>query len=268
VCFEGPEDLLKETRNTQPALFAVECAVLMACRDAGLVPNAVAGHSIGEYAALVAAGVFDVAVGAQLVKARADAMMKAAETNAGTMVAVLGLDTLVVADVCKAVSGDEAQVVIANDNCPGQLVISGNVSAVEAASPILKERGAKRVMPLAVSGAFHSPLMQTAADMLDDSIQNASFQDPTLPIVANVSADYETSVAQVKAHLAAQVAGPVRWTETVQRLVADGYTTFVECGPGKVLAGLIKRIAPDAVTYSVGDRASLQATVDALRETV
>lgn len=259
LCFNGPDDALKQTQNTQPALYAVSAAALAACAEVGLIPHAVAGHSVGEYAALLAANVFDLATGATLVARRGTEMAKA---TGGTMAAILGLDADVIADVCEATPGI---VVAANDNSPGQVVISGEVAAVEAAGVALKERGAKRVVPLVVSGAFHSPLMQSAAEAMDGYLAETNLCDPSLPIVANVTADYETTAREVRENLAMQVAGPVRWVESIRRLYADGYTTFVECGSGTVLTGLIKRIAPEAKTYNVSDTASLQATADALR---
>lgn len=262
LCFEGPEAALKETKNTQPCLFATSVAALAACREAGLEPTAVAGHSVGEYAALVAAGALDIATGAKLVQQRALAMAQAAQANPGSMAAVLGLDASVVQAICDSVSGT---VVPANDNCPGQVVISGEAAALAAVGPLLKERGAKRVLPLEVSGAFHSPLMEPAAEALKPAIASATISAPSLPIIANVTADYETTAGEVKANLVAQVAGPVRWTETIQKLTANGYTHFIECGSGKVLAGLIKRIAPEAVVFSVGDSASLAAAVEGLK---
>jgi [acyl-carrier-protein] S-malonyltransferase len=262
LCFEGPEEALRETKNTQPCLFATSVAALAACREAGLEPAAVAGHSVGEYAALVAAGAFDVATGAQLVQQRALAMAEAAQANPGSMAAVLGLDASVVKEICQSVSGI---VVPANDNCPGQVVISGEAEALALVAPLLKEQGAKRVLPLDVSGAFHSPLMEPAATALRPVIAGATIAAPKLPIIANVTADYETTSDEVKANLVTQVAGPVRWTETIQRLVADGYTHFIECGNGKVLAGLIKRITPEAVVFSVGDSASLAAAAEGLK---
>lgn len=262
LCFEGPEEALRATANTQPCLFATSVAALAACRAVGLIPDAVAGHSVGEYAALVAAGVFDTATGAQLVQARAQAMALAAAQNPGTMAAVLGLDAKTIHEICATTAG---VVVPANDNSPGQVVISGSSEAVMAASLALKERGAKRVLPLEVSGAFHSPLMQSAADALSPVITSAAFHNPQLPVIANVTASFEQTADEVKKNLIAQVAGPVRWTETIQKLTDEGYTHFVECGPGKVLAGLIKRIAPEAVVFSVGDSASLLAAKEGLR---
>lgn len=255
LCFEGPEDVLRETKNTQPCLFATSVAALAACQEAGLFPEAAAGHSVGEYAALVAAGALDITTGAKLVHQRGMAMAESARLHPGSMAAVLGLDAHVVQEICQGIT--DGIVVPANDNCSGQVVISGTAPALAAATIALKERGAKRVMPLEVSGAFHSPLMEFAAAVLRPVIENFPIVDPKLPVVANVTASYETTSTEVKANLAAQVAGPVRWTETIQRLTADGYTHFIECGNGKVLAGLIKRIAPEAVAFSVGDTASL-----------
>lgn len=263
LCFNGPDEKLKETKNTQPALYAVSVAALAACKEAGLTPSAVAGHSIGEYAALHAAGAFGIATGAKLVAARGEAMAIAATQYPGTMAAVLGLDPDAVMEACRD-TNLIGVVVAANLNAPGQVVISGETSAVAAVSERLKTQGAKRVLPLAVSGAFHSPLMEWAAVQLRDVFADAEISAPDLPIVANVTADYETTADEIRANLSAQVAGPVRWIETIQRLTADGYTTFIECGSGTVLAGLIKRIAPDAVTYSVGDRTGLAKAKEAL----
>jgi [acyl-carrier-protein] S-malonyltransferase len=263
LCFHGPDEKLKETKNTQPALYAVSVAALAACKEAGLVPSAVAGHSVGEYAALHAAGALSVETGAKLVAARGEAMAIAATQYPGTMAAVLGLDPDAVIEACRE-TNLIGVVVAANLNAPGQVVISGEVSAINAVSERLKAQGAKRVLPLAVSGAFHSPLMEWAVVQLRDVFADADISAPELPIVANVTADYETTADEIRANLSAQVAGPVRWIETIQRLTADGYTTFIECGSGTVLAGLIKRIAPDAVTYSVGDMAGLAKAKESL----
>lgn len=262
LCFEGPEEALRETRNTQPCLFATSVAALAACREVGLTPQAAAGHSVGEYAALVAVGALDVALGAQLVQQRAQAMAQAAQTNPGTMAAVLGLDAAVIREVCTQVH--EGVVVAANDNSPGQVVISGSSDGIVAASAALKERGAKRVVPLEVSGAFHSPLMESAAQALAPVIQSSALRAPQIPLIANVTAAPATAPEELKANLIAQVAGPVRWTETIQYLTTQGYTHFVECGSGKVLAGLIKRISPEAMVFSVGDSTSLTAAKEGL----
>lgn len=264
LCFEGPEEALKETQNTQPALFASSVAAWAACREAGLEAAATAGHSIGEYAALVAAGALTVEAGARLVRARGEAMATTATQRHGTMAAVLGLDADVVVEACKQVN-HVGVVTVANLNSPGQVVISGEVPAVEAVSLLLKERGAKRVVPLSVSGAFHSPLMEPASVVMKGVLDLTQVIDPLLPVVSNVTADYARTAAEIKANLAYQVAGPVRWIESVERLVADGYTTFIECGPGNVLAGLIKRIAAGVTVYSVGDTSSLTRAQEALQ---
>ncbi len=263
LCFHGPDEVLKDTANAQPALFAVSVAALAACREAGLTPAMVAGHSVGEYAALVAAGSLSVHDGARLVKARGEAMAQAAAHRPGTMAAVLGLDADTVAECCRE-ANPVGVVVPANLNAPGQVIISGETAAVARATELLKIRGAKRILPLAVSGAFHSPLMEVAVATLRGVLQLTDVNDPTLPIVQNVTADYARTAEEVKAGLAAQVAGPVRWTETVERLAANGGMAFVECGPGSVLAGLVKRIAPGAFTFSVGDMASLARAREAL----
>ncbi len=251
VCFNGPEETLKETRWTQPALFAVSVAALEAVRAAGVEPVAVAGHSIGEYAALYAAGVFTIPTGMALVRVRADAMAEAAQNNPGAMAAVLGASPEVVIEVCAKTPGI---VVAANFNCPGQIVISGEVSAVEAASIALKEAGAKRVIALAVSGAFHSPLMQSACAPLETALASANLSEPNVPVVANVTAEIETSVEEIRANLIAQVPGRVRWTECVEKLISLGAERFVECGSGTVLAGLNKKINSEIPTVSAESR--------------
>lgn len=247
LCFEGPEETLKETRWTQPALFAVSVAAYEAVKASGVEPVAVAGHSIGEYAALYAAGVFDIPTGMTLVRVRAEAMAEAAKANPGTMAAVLGLDPATVASVCENTPGI---VVPANLNCPGQVVISGEAAAVEAASAALKEAGAKRVIALAVSGAFHSPLMQSACGPLEAALASAALAAPTVPVIANVTAAAEATTEEIKTNLVAQVPGQVRWIECVEKLVALGVEQFIECGSGSVLAGLNKKINSEVPTVS------------------
>ena len=256
ICFDGPEEMLKETAWTQPALFAISVAAYEAVKSEGIEPVAVAGHSIGEYAALYAAGVFDIPTGMALVRARATAMAEAAKANPGAMAAVLALEPETVVNICAETPGI---VVPANFNCPGQIVISGEVAAVEAASVALKEAGAKRVIALAVSGAFHSPLMQPAADKLAVALGEAQLHAPNIPVIANVTAAQESSIDEIRANLVAQVPGQVRWTESVEKMREMGVEAFVELGSGKVLAGLIKKIAPDVPTHSIGDSASLAA---------
>ena len=254
LCFEGPDESLRDTRNAQPAIFAVSCAALAAVRAAGIDGDFVAGHSIGEYAALVAAGVVDDVEGLRIVQVRADAMAQAAAGVPGSMAAVLGLDPATVESVCAGVDGVVGP---ANLNCPGQIVISGSVDAIEAASAALKAAGAKRVVPLAVSGAFHSPLMGPAADVLAECLASAKLGPASIPVVANVTADFETEPAEIASNLVSQVPGRVRWTETVERLVAAGCDRFVECGAGSVLAGLIRKTAPGVSVVSMGDAESL-----------
>jgi [acyl-carrier-protein] S-malonyltransferase len=246
VMFTGTEEDLKQTRVTQPAIFLH--SVVLAAVAGDFQPDMVAGHSLGEFSALVAAGALTFADGLRLVAQRAEAMQKACEMNPSTMAAVLGLDAAVVEQVCAAV---DDVVVAANYNTPGQLVISGSRRGVEIACVKLKEAGAKRALPLQVGGAFHSPLMEPAQAELAAAIENTPFRAPVCPIYQNVNALPSKDTAAIKANLIAQLTAPVRWTQTVQNMVKDGATTFIECGPGKVLQGLIKKISPEVVTGTV-----------------
>jgi [acyl-carrier-protein] S-malonyltransferase len=245
--FEGTADELKQTRVTQPAIFVHSVAT--ALTNDSFTPDMVAGHSLGEFSALVAnkALVYEDAL--SLVYKRALAMQKACELNPSTMAAVLGLDDKVVEAVCASVSGEV--VVAANYNCPGQLVISGSIKGVELASEKLKEAGAKRVLPLQVGGAFHSPLMEPARQELAAAIQSTIFSRPVCPVYQNVNALPSSDVDLIKKNLIAQLTAPVRWTQTIQQMVHDGAKTFTECGPGKVLQGLVKKIAPEAEALSL-----------------
>ena len=277
LCFNGPEDDLKQTINTQPALYVTSAAAYHAfvgIRPQPPSPNsqplACAGHSVGEYAALYAAGAFSFETGLQLVRKRAELMQKAGQENPGTMAAVLGLSPEQVQEVVARACFDKLSmkdggamkdggvVVAANFNSPIQTVISGDEKGVARASEIASEMGAKRVAPLNVSGAFHSPLMQGAADALAEALQSAEISDPAVPVVANFTADVETTAAQVRENLARQITGSVRWVESIQKMLDSGIDAFIELGSGSVLAGLIKRIAPDAEVYSVGDKASVE----------
>lgn len=264
LCFYGPEDALRQTVYTQPALYVTSVAALRALQEAGAPPpEAVAGHSVGEYAALLAAGAFDFETGLHLVERRAQEMHRATLAAPGTMAAVLGLDGPQVAAICQAIDVSGAGIVqAANFNGGGQVVISGSPEGVAKASEIAKTNGAKRVVPLNVSGAFHSRLMQPAAEAMTYALKDALVRDALLPIVANLTADYETSADEIKTNLAAQIDHPVRWEESIERLVADGFDTFVEVGSGTVLAGLMRRIAPTARMFSVGDSADVKAFVD------
>ena len=209
----------------------------------------VAGHSLGEFSALVANGVLGFEDGLALVFQRALAMQEACEINPSSMAAILGLEDQLVEGICAAIT--EEIVVAANYNCPGQLVISGSTKGIEIACELLKAAGAKRALPLPVGGAFHSPLMEPAREKLQKAIEETQFNTPTCPIYQNVSTTGVTDVAEIKANLIAQLTAPVKWTQSVQQMVADGATEFVECGPGKVLQGLVKKIHPEAIVSSI-----------------
>ncbi len=240
IMFEGSDEDLRQTRVTQPAIFlhsVVACRLMTKLR-----PDMVAGHSLGEFSALVIAGALDMGDGLHLVSQRAQAMQEACELCPGTMAAVLGLPDDKVAEVCGSV---EDVVVAANYNCPGQVVISGSLSGVEQACRALKEAGAKRALKLPVSGAFHSPLMQPAAERLQKAIMDTSFYTPIFPIYQNVSARAEKNKHIIQKQLLEQLTSPVCWTQSVQQMVADGATMFYEFGPGDVLKGLIRKINSD-----------------------
>lgn len=247
VMFNGTADELKQTRITQPAVF-IHSVVVALCNDS-FKPDMVAGHSLGEFSALVANGSIAFADGLRLVFQRAQAMQRACEMNPSTMAAVLGLDDATVEEVCRSITGEV--VVAANYNCPGQLVISGTLRGIELASEKLKAAGAKRVLPLQVGGAFHSPLMEPARKELAAAIEQTSFKTPVCPVYQNVNALPATDVTVIKTNLINQLTAPVRWTQSVQRMVADGARTFIECGPGKVLQGLVKKIAPETEVASL-----------------
>lgn len=246
LCFNGPEDDLKQTANTQPALFVTSAAAFEVAREKGFSPAFAAGHSIGEYAALYAAGAFSLEEGLKLVCTRAQLMQDAAESNPGTMAAILGLSPEQVLEVV-ARAADAGVVTAANFNSPIQTVISGEAGAVARASEIASEMGAKRVVPLNVSGGFHSPLMQSAADSLLEALRGAQINNLQTPVVANYTADFETSAHEVRDNLSKQITGSVRWVESVQKMLDAGAEGFIELGSGNVLAGLIKRIAPEAL---------------------
>lgn len=237
IMFEGTDEELRQTKVTQPAVFLHSVASVAALGEE-FRPDMVAGHSLGEFSALVAAGALDFESGLRLVYARALAMQKACEEVPSTMAAVLGLSDDVVENVCDGIEG----VVAANYNCPGQIVISGTKEAVSEACVRLKEAGAKRALPLAVGGGFHSPCMASAKEELERAIEQTIFTTPRCPIYQNVDSKPHTSPEQIKANLTAQLTSPVRWTQSVQNMVADGAVEFVELGPGKVLTGLVGKI--------------------------
>ncbi len=250
IMFEGSDDDLKQTKVTQPAVF-LHSVISALCMGEDFKPEMTAGHSLGEFSALVAAGALSFEDGLRLVYARAMAMQKACEIAPGTMAAIIGLPDEKVEEVCKEVSEEGNVVVAANYNCPGQLVISGNVDAINAACEKLKAAGAKRALPLKVGGAFHSPLMQPAKDELQVAIEQTEIKAPMCPVYQNVDAQPHTDPVEIKANLIAQLTSPVRWTASVQKMIEDGAVDFTECGPGKALQGMIARISKDVVAHGI-----------------
>jgi [acyl-carrier-protein] S-malonyltransferase len=246
IMFEGSAEDLKETKVTQPAIFLHSVILAKAIGDS-FQPEMVAGHSLGEFSALVANGTLSFEDGLLLVAKRAEAMQKACEMQAGTMAAVLGLEDTLVESVCEAIPGI---VVAANYNCPGQLVISGEVEAINLACEQLKEKGARRALVLPVGGAFHSPLMEPAREELAAAIAATKFHKPECPIYQNVSAKAVSDAEQIKNNLISQLTAPVRWTQSVEQMITDGATYFTEVGPGKVLQGLVKKIDRSAEVSS------------------
>ncbi|MBR4437592.1 MAG: ACP S-malonyltransferase [Bacteroidales bacterium] len=245
VMFTGTSDELKQTKVTQPAIF-IHSVVLAKCLGEEFKPDMVAGHSLGEFSALTAAGALSFEEGLQLVAKRAFAMQKACELKQSTMAAVLGLEDKIIEDVCAEITAKEecGVVVAANYNSHGQVVISGDVEAVAAAGNVLKEKGAKRVLPLVVGGAFHSPLMDPARVELAEAIEKATLTAPVCPVYQNVDAMPHTDPDEIKRNLLIQLTNPVRWAQIVEKMVADGADEFVELGPGTVLQGLVKKLAP------------------------
>lgn len=246
LMFNGTDEDLKQTNVTQPAIFLH--SVILAKITENFKPDAVAGHSLGEFSALVAAGALSFEDGLRLVKVRAEAMQKACEKEPSTMAAILGLDDETAEKVCEGI--DEI-VVPANYNCPGQLVISGSIKGVELACEALKQAGAKRALMLNVGGAFHSPLMESAREELAKAINEVNIESPLCPIYQNVDAKPYTEAAKIKENLIAQLTAPVRWTQTIKNMHYKGITKFIECGAGKVLQGLVKKIEPSAEIQSV-----------------
>ena len=245
IMFNGTDEDLKKTEVTQPSIFIHSVAALKAVN--GLGAEMVAGHSLGEFSALVANGVLSFDDGLKLVSERAKAMQEACNINPSSMAAILGLEDAKVEEICQQIEGI---VVPANYNCPGQLVISGETEAVEKACALLKEAGAKRALLLPVNGAFHSPLMQPAQERLAAAIENTKFRKATIPVYQNITTTAITDPEQIKNNLIEQLTGPVKWTQSVQNMIKDGATNFVEVGPGKTLQGLIKKINSDVEAAS------------------
>lgn len=246
IMFEGTDEELKQTKVTQPAIF-LHSTILAACLGESFQPNMVAGHSLGEFSSLVANKCISFEDGLKLVAQRAMAMQKACEIEPSTMAAILGLEDAVVERICSEIGG---VVVPANYNCPGQLVISGSVPAVEAACAKLSEAGAKRALVLQVGGAFHSPLMEPAREELAAAIENTNFNQPICPVYQNVTASAVSNPDEIKKNLVLQLTAPVRWTQTMQQMLADGATEVIEVGPGKVLQGLFKKVDREIPTVS------------------
>ena len=246
IMFTGTADELKQTRVTQPAVFIH--SVALALSTDSFRPDMVAGHSMGEFSSLVANGALSFEDGLRLVLKRAMAMQRACEINPSTMAAILGLDDHVVEEICSTI---EEVVVPANYNCPGQLVISGSIKGIDIACEKLKAAGAKRALPLQVGGAFHSPLMSPAREELASAIESTVFKKPLCPVYQNVNALPSSDIVAIKKNLIDQLTAPVRWTQSVQHMVNDGATIFIESGPGKVLQGLVKKIAPAVEAMSI-----------------
>lgn len=248
VMFFGTAEELKQTNVTQPAVFlhsVISFKILAATK-----PDMVAGHSLGEFSALVANGCLSFKDALQLVAVRAEAMQKACETVPSTMAAILGLDDNKVEDICASITNEV--VVAANYNCPGQVIVSGSIKGIEEACVLLKEAGAKRALILPVGGAFHSPLMEPAKEELSEAIEKTLFNTPFCPVYQNVVARAVTDPVQIKSNLIAQLTGPVKWTQTVEQMIKDGAIHFTECGPGKVLQGLVSKINKDVQIDGIG----------------
>ncbi|RJP74925.1 MAG: [acyl-carrier-protein] S-malonyltransferase [Candidatus Zixiibacteriota bacterium] len=260
ICFEGPEEVLKQTRYTQPALFVHSAVVADLLAERGIMPSMVAGHSLGEYSALYAAGAVDFEAALKVVQVRGLGMQHAGEVNPGTMAAVMGLEEAVVRQVCAEASA-VGVVQPANFNSPGQVVISGSVEGVRRAMELAKAAGAKLVKELVVSGAFHSPLMEPARESLFAALDALEIRTPRCPVYANVTAAPVTGPAEIRQRLKDQLLSPVLWMQSITAMTADGAGVFVEAGPGQVLAGLVKRLARDAQILTAG-------TVDEVNKTV
>ncbi len=257
LMFEGDMAELTQTENAQPAIMAVSMAVVKTLeQETGKkvqdFAQCVAGHSLGEYSALCATGALSITQTAQLLKARGQAMKEAGLNNPGSMAAVLGLDINAISKITYQAATSDEICVIANDNCPGQIVISGHPNAIDRAIELATQNGARKAVKLPISGGFHSPLMREAEAKMKDILNNAPISQPVVPVIANITAQFETSPVKIKELLTAQITGSVRWTESVQYMISQGISDFIECGNGKVLSGLIKRINSDTRSISIG----------------
>ena len=264
MCFEGPEEDLKQTINTQPAILVTSIAALEALKEkTDVKPDYVAGHSLGEYGAYYAAGVLDFSTAMKLIDKRAKEMNAAAESTKGAMTAVIGMSKEAILDTIEKIDG---MVSVANYNSPAQIVITGEADAVAKANDALKEAGAKRVIPLPVSGGFHSMLMEEASVKFSEILDDCDIKDAQIPVFTNVDAEPTTAAIRFKAKMTAQIYSSVMWTPTVEKMAADGVDTIVEIGPGKVLAGLVKKTNPAINVLNVFDEESLKAAVEALKK--
>ena len=264
MCFEGPEEDLKQTINTQPAILVTSIAALEALKEkTDVKPDYVAGHSLGEYGAYYAAGVLDFSTAMKLIDKRAKEMNAAAESTKGEMTAVIGMSKEAILDTIEKIDG---MVSVANYNSPAQIVITGEADAVAKANDALKEAGAKRVIPLPVSGGFHSMLMEEASVKFSEILDDCDIKDAQIPVFTNVDAEPTTAAIRFKAKMTAQIYSSVMWTQTVEKMAADGVDTIVEIGPGKVLAGLVKKTNPAINVLNVFDEESLKAAVEALKK--
>ncbi len=258
LCFEGPEEELRQTINAQPALVTAACACLEAAREINgdklTTARYVAGHSLGEYTALAVAGVFDFTTAVRLARERGRLMHEAGQRQPGGMAAIIGLEETKLAEVCR-----KSGTVMANINCPGQIVISGALENLNRAMELAKAAGASRAIPLQVSGAFHSPLMKSVVEGMSKIIKSMPFKDPTIPVVANMTAEPLTKAEAVKTELINQLTNPVQWQRSIEYMVEQGVDTFIEIGPGKVLTGLIRRINKDVTTRNISDLATAKS---------
>lgn len=266
IMFEGPEELLRQTENTQPALLLVSAAAWKALQNAGIQPDFLAGHSLGEYSAHLAAGSLMLEEALRVVRRRGELMQAAMPAGKGSMAAILGLDTAKVEEACHEACEGEEWVGPANYNCPGQVVISGEASAVERAVEKAKAFGAKRGLLLAVSGAFHSPYMKSVGEKLRPILEEVNWNKPTCPVITNINAQALQDSEQIIESLVAQVSAPVLWEQSIRYLQKQGVDTFVELGSGKVLTGLVKKIVPEATLLNVNNLASLEKSLAYLKE--
>jgi [acyl-carrier-protein] S-malonyltransferase len=265
IIFEGPQDKLTLTVNTQPALLTTSMAVFEKFKQSGIIPDYVAGHSLGEYTALVASESISFEDAVYAVRKRGEFMEEAVPAGVGAMAAVLGMGAEQLEQVTNRISEEGNPVQLANLNCPGQIVISGSARGVELASALAKEEGAKRVIPLEVSGPFHSSLMKPAAEQLKNVLNSISIQESKVPVMANVSATPMTEGDEIKEKLVEQLYSPVRWQQSIEKMIELGVETFIEIGPGKVLSGLVKKVNRTVKTFAVYDDESLKTTIETLK---